>query len=101
MGITKAGAIFYRANTQYLTSSSNFAAARSATVQAATDLYDAATADAVNKAWDAVGVPGGSGGGGGGTPVALIERRREDRPLRLDRHRSSTSPSPFRPARPA
>lgn len=52
--------IFYRALTTYLTSSSNFAAARTATAQAATDLYGATANAAVHKAWDAVGAPGGA-----------------------------------------
>lgn len=66
IGIAKAQAIYYRANTTYLTASSNFQAMRNATAQAAAELYDASTEDAVQKAWDAVGVPGGGGGGGGG-----------------------------------
>lgn len=66
IGISQAQAIYYRANTTYLTASSNFAAMRDATAQAASDLYGASSEDAVQKAWDAVGVPGGSGGGGGG-----------------------------------
>jgi Zn-dependent metalloprotease len=52
--------IWYRALTVYMTSSTNFAGARTATAQAATDLYGATTAAAVNLAWDAVGVPGGT-----------------------------------------
>lgn len=49
--------IWYRALTVYMNSSTNFLGARSATVQAATDLYGAAAADSVNKGWDAVGAP--------------------------------------------
>ncbi|HYO75062.1 MAG TPA: M4 family metallopeptidase, partial [Thermoanaerobaculia bacterium] len=49
--------IWYRALTVYMNSSTNFLGARSATVSAATDLYGAAAADSVNKAWDAVGAP--------------------------------------------
>jgi vibriolysin len=49
--------IWYRALTVYMNSSTNFLGARNATVQAATDLYGAAAADSVNKAWDAVGAP--------------------------------------------
>ncbi|MCU1347820.1 MAG: fibA, partial [Acidobacteria bacterium] len=59
--------IWYRALTTYFTSSTNFSAARTGTVQAATDLYGATAAASVTAAWDAVGAPGGSGGGGGGT----------------------------------
>jgi len=58
--------IWYRALTVYFTSSTNFQGARTATVQAATDLYGAAAAATVTAAWDCVAVPGGSGGGGGG-----------------------------------
>lgn len=65
--INMAGKIWYRALTVYMTSSTNFQGARNATVQAATDLYGAAAADSVTKAWDAVGAPGGSTGGGTGT----------------------------------
>ncbi|MBX5481666.1 MAG: M4 family metallopeptidase [Myxococcaceae bacterium] len=67
IGFEKATRIFYRALTTYMTSSTNFAGARTATTQAAEDLYDAATAAAVDAAWTAVGVPGGSSGGGGGS----------------------------------
>jgi Zn-dependent metalloprotease len=66
LGMDKTSRIFYRALTQYMTSTTDFAGARTATAQAATDLYDATTAAAVQAAWDAVGVPGGTGGGGGG-----------------------------------
>jgi len=65
IGMQKAIQIFYRANTVYLTSTSNFQAARNATASAAADLYGQTEVDAVHDAWDAVGAPGGSGGGGG------------------------------------
>ena len=60
LGMQKAEAIFYQALAHYLTSTSNFAAARSATAQAAVQLYGngSAEAAAVHLAWDAVGVPG-------------------------------------------
>ena len=58
--INMAGKIWYRALTVYMTSSTNFQGARNATAQAATDLYGAAAADSVQKAWDAVGAPGGA-----------------------------------------
>lgn len=61
--------IWYRALTVYFTSSTNFSAARTATKQAATDLYGATAANTVNAAWDAVGAPGGSTGGGGVTTL--------------------------------
>ncbi|MCB1032560.1 MAG: M4 family metallopeptidase [Acidobacteria bacterium] len=66
LGMSKAEQIFYRAQTNYLTSSSDFSALRTATAQAATDLYGATDAAAVHEAWCAVGVPGCPGGGGGG-----------------------------------
>ncbi len=58
-GITKARAVFYRALTVYMTSSTNFEGARNATAQAAQDLYGTSTYNAVQDAWSAVGVPGG------------------------------------------
>jgi Zn-dependent metalloprotease/PKD repeat protein len=69
IGMAKAERIFYRALATYMTSSTNYQGARSATAQAATDLYGASSAElnAVHKAWDAVGAPGSPGGGGGGT----------------------------------
>ncbi|WNG43772.1 bacillolysin [Archangium minus] len=54
--IMKGAAIFYRANTVYLSPSSTFADARSATAQAAADLYGASEVASVNEAWTAVGV---------------------------------------------
>jgi Zn-dependent metalloprotease len=54
--------IWYRALTVYFTSSTNFQAARNGTAQAAADLYGGTTGAAYNsvqKAWDAVGAPGG------------------------------------------
>jgi len=50
--------IWYRALTVYMTTSTNFAAARSATIQAATDLFGAGSlqVQAINDAWTAVGV---------------------------------------------
>jgi Zn-dependent metalloprotease len=56
--------IWYRALTVYMNSTTNFQGARTATAQAATDLYGATASAAVHKAWDAVGVPGTPGGGG-------------------------------------
>nr|WP_242544954.1 M4 family metallopeptidase [Corallococcus sp. NCSPR001] len=54
--IMKGAAIFYRANTVYLTPGSTFADARGATAQAAQDLYGASAVTSVNEAWSAVGV---------------------------------------------
>ncbi|HET9504096.1 MAG TPA: M4 family metallopeptidase, partial [Hymenobacter sp.] len=58
LGITNAAKIAFRAESVYLTASSNYAAARTATIQAATDLFGAGSAQvtAVTNAWNAVGV---------------------------------------------
>ncbi|MEO8552586.1 MAG: M4 family metallopeptidase, partial [Kofleriaceae bacterium] len=57
IGIDKAGAIFERALTNgYIHSNTNFAAARTATETAATDLYPGAAKTAVSMAWATVGV---------------------------------------------
>ncbi|WP_448547041.1 M4 family metallopeptidase [Thalassotalea fusca] len=56
VGLLKAEQIFYRALTTYMNSSTDFAGARTATKQAATDLYGATEATAVETAWCAVGV---------------------------------------------
>lgn len=66
IGMLKAAKVFYKANADYLTASSNFAAAKTATEQAATALgYTTAEVASVTAAWQAVGV--GTSGGGGGT----------------------------------
>ena len=58
IGRTAASKIWYRALTVYMTSSTNYAAARAATLSAATDLYGAGSAqyNAVAAAWSAVSV---------------------------------------------
>jgi len=58
IGRDKVGKIWYRALTVYMTSSTNYAQARTATLNAATDLYGAASAEraAVAAAWSAVSV---------------------------------------------
>ncbi|MFE9018658.1 M4 family metallopeptidase [Streptomyces sp. NPDC007808] len=58
IGRDKLGKIWYRALTVYMTSSTNYAGARSATLSAAEDLYGAGSAehDAVGAAWSAVNV---------------------------------------------
>jgi len=58
IGRAKASAIFYRTLTVYLTPSSNFKAARTASLQAAIDLYGAGSAEynATAQAWTACGV---------------------------------------------
>ncbi|AHJ99600.1 M4 family metallopeptidase [Hymenobacter swuensis] len=64
IGIDKAGRIAYRTETVYLTASSNYAAARTGSIQAAKDLYGAGSAEeqAVTNAWFAVGVGAAYGG---------------------------------------
>ncbi|WP_343243598.1 M4 family metallopeptidase [Streptomyces sp. SID8499] len=58
IGRTKATAIFYRALTRYMVSSTDFHGARSATLHAAKDLYGATSTEykTVNQAWAAVNV---------------------------------------------
>ncbi|AYN41486.1 M4 family peptidase [Streptomyces dangxiongensis] len=58
IGRDKVGRIWYRALTVYMTSSTNYAGARTATLNAARDLYGAGSAeyDAVAAAWSAVNV---------------------------------------------
>jgi bacillolysin len=72
IGIDKAAAIAYRVNTFYLTSTATYAAARTAAIQSATDLYGAGSAEviATTNAWYAVGV-GAAFSSACGTPTAL------------------------------
>jgi thermolysin len=58
IGADKAARIWYKAITTYMTSSTNFAGARTATLSAATSLYGAGSAEynAVANAWTACGV---------------------------------------------
>lgn len=58
IGNDKAGAIWYRALSVYMTDSTDYHGARDATLDAATDLYGAGSteANAVAAAWDAVDV---------------------------------------------
>ncbi|MEU9186223.1 M4 family metallopeptidase [Streptomyces sp. NPDC048484] len=58
IGKAKLGAIWYRALTVYMTSSTKYAGARTATLNAAKDLYGADSAEytAVDAAWSAVSV---------------------------------------------
>ena len=59
IGRDDAGAIWYRALTMEMISSTTYAGARTATLQAAADLFGGGSAqyNAVNAAWDAVSVP--------------------------------------------
>jgi vibriolysin len=61
IGVQKAGAIFYKANTDLMTPSTTFAQARTYMESAATTLYGAGAAElaAVTAAWTAVGVGAG------------------------------------------
>ncbi|MGJ7904114.1 M4 family metallopeptidase, partial [Lysobacter sp. 1R34A] len=58
IGRAKAGAIWYRALTRYFVSSTTYPQARTATLQAATDLYGSTSNEykAVARAWSAVSV---------------------------------------------
>ncbi|BCJ48712.1 peptidase [Actinoplanes sp. NBRC 14428] len=58
IGNDKAGAIFYKALTTYMTSNTNYSQARTATLNAARDLYGAGSAEynATAAAWTAVSV---------------------------------------------
>ena len=73
IGLTAANAIVYRSETNYLTPTSNYAAWRTACINAATDLYGAGSAQvlAVQNAWYAVGVGTAGGGSGCTTPSGL------------------------------
>jgi Zn-dependent metalloprotease len=58
LGCEKTAKIYYRALTTYMSSSTDFLAARNAAVKAATDLYGASSAEvtAVNNAFSGVGI---------------------------------------------
>lgn len=58
IGMVKAGEVFYRALSLYMTSSTNFAGARQATLNAAADLYGQGSLEyaAIGNAWAEVGV---------------------------------------------
>jgi Zn-dependent metalloprotease len=68
IGAADAADIWYLALTSYMTSSTNFAGARTATLSAASSLYGSSSAEyaSVQDAWAEVGVGSPSGGGGGG-----------------------------------
>jgi hypothetical protein len=72
IGHSKVEQIWYRALTSYFTSQSDFADARNATLQAASDIYGSSSSEyaTVEDAWAAVGIgstSGGDGGDGGGS----------------------------------
>jgi Zn-dependent metalloprotease len=58
IGRAKATAIFYRALTRYMVSTTDFHDARNATLKAAADMYGASSTEymTVDKAWAAVNV---------------------------------------------
>jgi Zn-dependent metalloprotease len=62
IGCAKTAQIYYRALTNYMTTTTDFLGARNALTQAATDLYGASSQEvtAVSNAYDAIGVGGGS-----------------------------------------
>ncbi len=70
MGTTDAAKIWYRSLTVYMTSSTNFAGARTAMLNSATDLFGSTSAqyNTIATAWCAVGV-GTCPGGGTPTPT--------------------------------
>ncbi|OLO30084.1 peptidase M4 family protein [Streptomyces sp. MNU77] len=71
IGKDKAAAVWYRALTTYMTSTTNYAGARTATLQAAADLYGADSQERylVSKAWAAVSVGTALPDPGTGTPT--------------------------------
>ncbi|TVT41937.1 T9SS type A sorting domain-containing protein [Hymenobacter setariae] len=70
LGLTDAAKILYRTESVYLSASSNYAAARTYSIQAANDLFGAtsAQAQAVTNAWYAVGIGAAYTDGGTTTP---------------------------------
>jgi Zn-dependent metalloprotease len=71
LGLSDAAKILYRTESVYLTASSNYAAARTYSIQAATDLFGATSTQtqAVTNAWYAVGIGAAYGSGGSTTPT--------------------------------
>ncbi|MFF4082507.1 M4 family metallopeptidase [Streptomyces sp. NPDC001777] len=71
IGKDKAAAVWYRALSAYMTSSTNYAGARTATLQAAADLYGTNSQERylVSKAWAAVSVGTALPDPGTGTPT--------------------------------
>ncbi len=62
VGLDKAERVYYKALRDYLVKSSQFVDARLAVIQAATDLYGSAVANAAANAFSTVGIGGGQGG---------------------------------------
>lgn len=73
IGHDKTGDIYYRALSSYLTRNSEFEDARNAIEQATRDLFgEGAELAAVQAAFDAVGIGGGTGNGGDDTTVPVL-----------------------------
>jgi vibriolysin len=73
IGIDAAYKIWYRALSVYMTSSTNYAGARTATESACADLYSAGTCASVGAAWAEVGVGGGGAPPPTGCPAGYSE----------------------------
>jgi bacillolysin len=73
LGLSDAAKILYRTESVYLSASSNYAAARTYSIQAATDLFGATSTQtqAITNAWYAVGV-GAAYGSGTTTPPTTV-----------------------------
>ncbi|WP_257350875.1 M4 family metallopeptidase [Pseudalkalibacillus decolorationis] len=56
LGVEKSQQVYYRALTEYLTPNSNFADAKQALMQSATDLYGSSAAKTIETAWGKVGL---------------------------------------------
>ena len=81
LGRDKAGAIYYRALTTYLTASSEFIDLRQAVINATTDLEGDAAAQVVAQAFDAVGITeGNTEPGGGDEPGPVPDKDDDDLP---------------------
>jgi Zn-dependent metalloprotease len=74
MGASDAERIYYRGLSVYMTAGTNFAAARTALLSAATDLFGSTSTqyNTIATAWCAVGVGACPGGGGGGGTELLV-----------------------------
>ncbi len=78
IGRAKTEKVWYRALTQYFTSSTNLAGARQGVLSATSDLYGTgAEYAAVQNAFAAVGIGAGASGGGGSTPSGPPQWRYE------------------------
>ena len=82
LGRDRAGAIYYRALTTYLTASSEFIDLRQAVINAATDLEGDAAAQVAAQAFDAVGITEGNTepDGGGDEPGPIPDEEDDELP---------------------